>query len=882
MANPLTGDFEVVLQVSGGTLNRLLASIHQNHGIKNDLPHFQHSVRLRIGDPNPIDGMRGTAWVQVAVPRIELVHASKDRFRFEFGIRARYVADPDTTRLPELIHGTVRAEYRLDAIDPNCYGWASHAADYLWIRVIGSTVSFTGTAVSDNVFGDIEALGDPSAIDARITKLVRRLLETEFTPTPHRVSRRFRRGSMCSLNLGMNHSMVAVPATLGDAQPQGNIDSITQDLLDGSDFAIAIASDAVVARIQRELDAFRAGFGIQLHYKRVDHVDLSFIGGADVLTIDITYKIKMTAATAHWVAGSILFLGTTSGGVVITLGGQARTAESLFNWDFTVVLLLEVLFDGTKERFTLVQKDLPQVTLHGTFGAFLPPEVRQKIADAMSTGMENALGQLGDALSLKSAREELVKQLGTIDPQPAAQFDQLVYSPDGVIARGQIHLSPRRPPVATFDFTPEKNGFTAFESWIPGGRVDSLAWSWTWWGNTGPPGAATFADRFMLRRPAGKKSKFGTAIAGTQPVPGLDGMGRVCLTVKGVHVHPATGELVPVTATRQCVKFGVDVQTHVTRPARLFLREWESGANDQVGPLAESALIDVAGRRSGAATVNTLAIFVGDEWSQDDQAALRDGLVASQRRDAGLLVLVLFRDGALGQQGAQRMRELAEVSAELEAPLIVNEDVYEAWSEALAVPMERSPIEWRLVTANGGLCWAHGGPLDARALGAVLDKYLFASGEPAPTPVQTGVVVGARITAWKGGLLADLSDYLTSCPPPPVAVRGIKTKVVFAQGQGLLSGAMLPSIEERDAEADTPARVTAVVIDGADMRELDAFRSRLPEDVVLIPDTHGVIAERFGIRTWPTTVIINPQGFVTAVSTELGTDTRSQTSAEVP
>jgi hypothetical protein len=882
MPNPLTGDFEAVLQVSGGTLNRLLASIHQNHGIKNDLPHFRHSVRLRIGDPTPIDGMAGTAWVQASVPRVELIHASTDRFRLEFGIRARYLADPDTTRLPELIHGTVRAEYRLDPIDPNCYGWQTHAADYLWIRVIGSTVSFTGTAVSDNIFGDIEALGDPAAVDARITKLVRRLLETEFTPTPHRVSRRFRRGSMCSLNLGINRSMVAIPATLGEAQPQGHIDSITQDLLDGSDFAIAIGSDAVVARIQTELDAFRAGFGIQLRYKRVDHVDLSFLGGADVLTVDITYTIKVTAATAQWVAGPIPFLGTTSGGVSITLAGQARTAESLFNWDFTVVLLLEVLFDSIKERFTLVQKGPPLVSLHGSFGAFLSSDVRQRIADAMSEGMENALSQLGDQLSLKSAREELVTQLGTIDPQPAAQFHQLVYTPAGVIVRGHIDLTPRRPPVAAFAFTQEKNGFTAFESWIPGGRIDSLEWSWTWWGNSSPPGAATFSDRYLLRRPAGKSTKFGAASTGTQPLPGLDGMGRLCLTIRGVQVHPVTADLVPVTATRECVKFGVDVRVRVTRPSRLFLREWESGARDPIGSLAEAAVIDVVERRSGAPGVNILAIFVGNEWREDDQAALRDGLVASERRDAGLLVLVLFSDGALGRHGGQLMRELAAVGAELEAPLIVNEDVYESWSKALAVPAERSPIEWRLVTSNGGLCWAHSGPLHPRDLGAVLDDYLFACGEPAPSPVQTGIVVGARTSAWKGGLLADLSDYLTACPPPPVGVPGIKTKVVFAQKQALLSDGMLASIEERHAETDTAARVTAVVIDGAEMRELDAFRSRLPEHVVLIPDTHGVIAERFGIRSWPTAVSINPQGFVTAVSTELPTDTRSQASGEVP
>ena len=55
MANPLTGDFDAVLQVSGSTVDRLLASIHQNGGTKTTLPGFTHGTRLRVGDPTPID-----------------------------------------------------------------------------------------------------------------------------------------------------------------------------------------------------------------------------------------------------------------------------------------------------------------------------------------------------------------------------------------------------------------------------------------------------------------------------------------------------------------------------------------------------------------------------------------------------------------------------------------------------------------------------------------------------------------------------------------------------------------------------------------------------------------------------------------------------------
>src|SRR5918995_6846352 len=51
MANPLTGDFDAVVQVSLRQINGLLAALHQN-GVDSDTTlKLLHSVRSRIGDP---------------------------------------------------------------------------------------------------------------------------------------------------------------------------------------------------------------------------------------------------------------------------------------------------------------------------------------------------------------------------------------------------------------------------------------------------------------------------------------------------------------------------------------------------------------------------------------------------------------------------------------------------------------------------------------------------------------------------------------------------------------------------------------------------------------------------------------------------------------
>src|SRR5262245_35271783 len=100
MANLLTGDYEAVLQVSADTLNRLLASMHQNAWSNPDNPSFPHSTGVRLGDVVMVDGVRGTAWAQAGVPRMTLIDHATDRFLIEVGLRIRYQADEDTEPLP--------------------------------------------------------------------------------------------------------------------------------------------------------------------------------------------------------------------------------------------------------------------------------------------------------------------------------------------------------------------------------------------------------------------------------------------------------------------------------------------------------------------------------------------------------------------------------------------------------------------------------------------------------------------------------------------------------------------------------------------------------------------------------------------------------------
>ena len=874
MANPLTGDFDAVLEVSGATVNRLLANMHQNAGSKPSIPTFPHGAWIRIGDPNPIHGMRGNILGQVSVPHIDLIHGVSDRFWLEVSVRARYTADPGTVKIPEFINGVIRAQYRIDTIDPSCSGWQKLAPDYLWIRAIGDTVSFTGTAEDDvNILSVIPSTSNAAADDARITQLAMYLLTHQFEATPHKVSRRFRRGAMRSLNVGANRSAVAVPIGISGDPSAGNIASVDQDFLDGKDVGIAVNRDYIMGKIQEQLDAIKASFLTNLEFHHKTSVDLGFLGGFDVLTITIDYTVTLTSATAQWLGGfpGLPGLNIPGGLVVISIHGQGLTQKAIFNFDFDVTQLLLISFDASSEEFVASPFGSAAVHVGGTFGSIIESRAKPKIQKDVATLVQNAADGMAGELSLSSRKGDLIKQLQTMDDAADVWFDNAVFTPDGVIVRGVIALSGRRAPVPSFAITYEKDAYTAYESWIPGGRVDSFSWTWNWFNNGGSPGSATVTDRFVKRRPPASlgTGRFGITRGLRDPLPGLDGMGMACLVVEGVQVDSITGALVSVSTTRKCKRFGFDIR--LATPGRVFLTEWVPGPRDPIGPVSEVAVHEVGGPDAQGHGANTLVVRIGDRWNREAGESLREGLANSTRRDAGMVVLVLFNDGKLMQQKSGWMTELEHLASELEAPLVVNEDVRGSWSTALGMEMHdgsANDLQWRLISPTGGVTWARNGSIEGQELARVLDDYLFKSPIPAAAQYTRGVTIGTRVSGsafasdvvgtWRG----DLADVEATCPPPPFGRLGVQTSATFVSHKSFASDAALRKLASKTGSASDETFNT-IVVDGATAEEVEQMRRSLPEGVMAIADPDGAVSKRFGIRVWPSSLVINETGSVT-------------------
>jgi hypothetical protein len=875
MSNPLTGDFEAVLSVSGVTVNRLLASMHQNDGSKSNLPTMPHVAILLIGEDRPIDGLKGKIWVQIASPRIELIHGSTDRFWLEVGIRARYKPDSGTQPLPEFIHGVVRAQYRLEGIDPTCRGWSKKASEYIWVRVVGDSVSFTGTALDDLDPMILVTPGESQAVvNGRITRLITVLLKTKFEATPHHVSKRFRRGGMRSLHLGIDQSAVVVPIGLPGDPVQGQIDSIDQDLLEGRDFGIAISREYILSQVQPILDDVKANYHQNISYYSKTTLDVGLFD-VDVLTIDIKWSVTLTGATASWSGGWIPILNISAGIITISVTGQALTQNSAFNITFSATQIVVVTFDPSSEKFVVNVSGSPTVQVQPqAYEKYAKSRIEQQIKPQV----EGAVNQIVSQLDLSARKTELIEQLKTLDDQADARFDEGVFGPDGVIVRGRIFLSPRRRPVSAFDKTVELDGFTALESWIPGGGISKFEWSWRPFDGSGESGGLTEDDRFILRRPAaaGGVGKFGIALGLKTALPGLDTTGRICLKVTGMQTDPNTGAMVPAQSGQKCERSGFDIHAvGYVGAGRVFIREWLPKHGDPSGPVQEVGIVQVGGKRSQNTVSNTLVLYVGERWNPDTAAILRDGLRSCRRDDAGLLVMILFKDGFLTAGGQELRAELDHLSASIEAHIVVNEDVQGSWSSALAFRSGTGERSWRLIGPGGGVTWMHDGRIAAEALGAALDGYLLPSPPPQARRVLPRVEVGSPIaaTALHPGYIDLMVEAESRCPPLPLGRFGrLGSVVTFVNMKAASSHAQLREIADRYSGSGENSPVIVAVVDGVDADQADAFGNDLGLDIATIPDPVGMIARRFGVRVWPTTVTLNRLGTVSNV--EIGQSAR--------
>lgn len=880
MANALTGDFDAVLQVSAGTLRRLVANMHQNASGNPANPSIPHVAYLRLDDE--VTGHRGSIAAQIGAPHLHLIDGATDRIHLEVGIRARYRADPDSLPLADIIHGTVRAEYRLHDIDPQCVGWHRAGGDYFWFRVVKDSVTFEGTVLNESLSLVFSHLLNEPVIKTHLTKHLASILARQFEPAPQRVDKRFQRIRSIRRGDGPADAAIAIPYGLTTETPPGDLASIGDLFLRGHDFGLAVSADFIMSKV-RPLVTPLVGWQADLHHE----IDAGAGGG-----LSIDYHARVDTAGADWLgAASVPFMPVSGGLIHVRLTGVGWASrlyrsgvfmlESISASDlrinFTIDQLIRLTFDSATEFLQVSASGPPMVNVTGGpkagyVIAVAKSEIQKRARSRLAGPLAEAQSQLS-AIGASQSRGDLVKALKGLDTGADAHFVDAIFRPDGVVLCGPVPLTHRHRPQVSFEQTPARDGFDAIESWIPGGRIDRFEWTWRWFTSPietspGPPGTATEEDTFMLRRPQQPRSKFGLSIALEKPLPGLDGNGKVCLALSGVHVDPFSGALVPVRSVIDCQQFGFELK--LPYEVGPLVRLWDPMRKP--GRRTPEIGIMRLGVPEARATSNTLVLYLDERWDDEAIETLTRGLEACRSQGTGLLVVLLFREGAFAGGDPDVQARVRELRARLPAPMLATEDVRGGWSSTLALPAQGRSPAWRLLNPSGVVSWAHDGRADAELLAATLDRRLVASAPPALATIHTEIRLGERLP---------IELARPECPPLPLGRTGVAdAQVVFVYKGSDSARQVLEDLRRTyDRRDDDERPLVAVVVEGADGREVDALRDELQLNVPFFPDPRGVLTRRAGVRLSPTTLTVDGSGIVTGFEMGVGDRDRETNSA---
>jgi hypothetical protein len=534
---------------------------------------------------------------------------------------------------------------------------------------------------------------------------------------------------------------------------------------------------------------------------------------------------------------------------------------------FDINDILKLDFDAATESLNVWHSGNPVVTVddYPTLVGLFAPDKKDKVKNRIADIVNDLLGKVRP-VPLGSHKKQLAEQLKTLDgPTADAHFTSARFVDVGVILDGRVTLASRNRPVIQFQASDDNNSFVAFSSSAPGGWIEGYNWSWQF--DARPEESHTVRDRYVLSRPTKAPrpgiappsySRWGKPILADdkKPLPGLDGTGRMCVEIFGFQVDRITGQHRPFRV-RACKRWGYPLSISTAARGSKLWGALRSSAGDGARP-REIGIIDLGGAQVDPAAGNSMLFYRGGRFDRQLAEILAAGLEASERTDAGLTILALVDEDAALEGGAELAREVAELSNRIGAHVEVVEDVSRSWTQRLSIPPDEPAF--RLIAPNGGFAWFHDGQITPEELGHALNQHLTPSPPPYPRAIGTHLEEAGYVPSnLLGGYRAR-----HNCPPRPLLPpAGIRVAIVFAKAISRPSEQQL-AIASQVLEQHGDERLELVVVVDGDESETQELAQKYPRFEV-IRDPDGNIADRVGVRIWPTVVAIDEGGIVTGV-----------------
>jgi thiol-disulfide isomerase/thioredoxin len=901
MPNHLTGEYDAVVQIGVRQINGLLATLHQK-GNDEDAPlQLLHSATLRVGDPRrsppdvgdfgdwvleyhrthpavrpgdlpellttnappgaagrmkevfsrfgqvleiPPQVVRGTARVQISTLKISLPPGSTSEIAVHAQVRAHYTPDAGTTDLPQPVHGEVEATFEVRSV-PHGSGRR------LLIRPSSQDSKIVFHPAPGSGLGPVEA----SRLSAEVRKVVRdsiQLLPVDLPPG-------FAFSEFKGLGSGASQAL-ALPLQLSDTPaPPGGLLGISNLFLDSAGFAFGIGRDfargGVFQNTLSELRKFERDFVVDIpgpfnptYHFSVTDADLQFNNG----TVDLVIRGKATGT------------GPDFNNIVI----RQRFA-------------LAILFDRLFIQASQFEPEVSGVSITIGFPPFavtynLPTGAIKSAVraerDRLLPAAEQVLNQ-----ELRDARMKLDAALHEFDPSASARFRTgfsneavsgasngvAIIQDGGVVVRGDIVSNAPRlaPHVEITEIVPGRT-YSALNSWIPGGWVERLVWTWI----EGNPfsimrqDVETHSDehRFLLNIPP------------PPPGPGIGGeqVGQVCLRLEGTRTLP-NGSVQSVTGGGTCSIQPPELVMDVPswwEPVHVPL--WTPGRTN--GALARDAIaahvtVQSDAPRTPSLSQNTLVCFMDGE-NDSPLEVIVEAVSRMRRRNPALVVIAVLPVGVFDRRRAELERRLQTVRERIPAPLLITEDDERGWTRTFATAQVPSVY---LINARREFVWQSEGDPEPESLAAALDKHLVPAPLPPSRPLRLNVSPGDR--APDAYFRDGDQDYALH------RLRGRNVLLNFWQSWSAPCLKELQRLESlhRSGNSERAGEGLPFIIalhGGKSVQDVDAIRKELGLSIMVAQDAEQRIARKYGIRCWPTTVSINPAGRIDHIQFGLPAD----------
>ena len=855
MANPLTGDFDLVAQFAVPAVNRFLAAMHR-------IERFSHSLAFYVDDTPPVgprdrppiveiidtlgdpvvdprsvrvpaaiveafgdaasghsrfDGitnvdalgihlppitpsnLKGRLQLQVSPPTVEIADSVGTKIRVRMQVMSRYFADPGTSAAAEFVRGELQLTAAVAEV-------ASQVANIVDIDVKAEEVGITFVPQWSSTPLTFEDL-------AGIHLLIRNALRKSLLPSnitlPANVRVRFRTliGTQPAVAMLLNMSGVSGdPATAQNVFLAGN-----------DDFALAAGIDFIRAQFAGTVDAILAHpIPAQEKY-------------------GVTYNFTLNNVAVDLETNRI----------VLTITGRATTPNWLLpNFDFTLRQKFQLVPARDSATLTLAEMSLSTTSTLINAVEFLLIDTIAAVRD-QALSESGAVDAVRDALSATRRLGPVLRPLLTpARPKPGGvSVDQfsLAYTavaiqPAGIVLRGTLTVSEWPAPVIEFEevtpsapslsATPAGAEYSALKTWIPGGTIDS--YEWLRLGQTQP---TIIDDHTFIRLPPDPTTSDG----------GSRGMGAfrpLCLTVRGTRLS-ASGAVAaqPVVATSCAFDwfplFGRSLSDAVAPLVTLT----RPGRDGLVAVEGHVAAVDPSGR----AALPNLIVHFGTVESAAQLQRATDALRESGRVDAQTAVVAV-----LSAEDLPRVRYTPGV--------VYAEHQDGAWHRLLRTERSGSPTTL-VVDPRGNVVSRHEGELDAASLSADLRRTLVRTNAVKVTSVRSSARVGHLPPNF----------VFNVAPQHQLALRKLIGRPVALVFWRAASVASIEAARTMASRAVAEGTVILAINDG-DPKELAtevANRSGFAERLVV--DTHRRISMAYGVTAWPTAVLIDQRGVVSAV-----------------